>query len=49
MAVNRSLLRGLLVGLCALSGLAHADIHRSHAMAMHGTPNIRQIFSTWIM
>ena len=38
MAVNRSLLRGLLVGLCALSGLAHADIHRSHAMAMHGTP-----------
>ena len=38
MAINRSLLRGLLVGLCCFSALAQADIHRSHAMAMHGSP-----------
>ena len=38
MAVNRSLLRGLLVGLCCFSALAQADVHHSHAIAMHGDP-----------
>lgn len=38
MAINRSLLRGLLAGLCILSSLAHAGVNRSHAMAMHGSP-----------
>jgi len=45
MAIHSTVLRGLFVGLCAFTALAHAEIHKSHAIAMHGEPMYSAGFS----
>lgn len=45
MAIHSTVLRGLFVGLCAFTALAHAEIHKSHAIAMHGEPKYSAGFS----
>ncbi|WP_300523791.1 extracellular solute-binding protein [Alcanivorax sp.] len=45
MAIHSTVLRGLFVGLCAFTALAHAEIHKSHAIAMHGQPQYPAGFS----
>ena len=36
--IRTRMLRGLFLGLCVCTGLANAEIHRGHAIAMHGEP-----------
>ncbi|MCG8394924.1 MAG: extracellular solute-binding protein [Pseudomonadales bacterium] len=45
MAIHSSLLRGLFVGLCLFAGPVNAEIHRGHAIAMHGEPQYPADFS----
>ncbi|MAX54302.1 MAG: hypothetical protein CL537_02105 [Alcanivoracaceae bacterium] len=43
--IHQRMLRGLFLGLCLCSGLASAEVHKGHAIAMHGEPQYPASFS----